>query len=113
MNDCLFCKIIDGEIPSTKVYEDELCYAFNDISPMAPTHILIIPKKHYKDISEINDENSSIVAHIFEVANKIAKEKNLDGGYRIVTNCGTDAGQTVFHLHFHLLGGEKLSVQLA
>lgn len=113
MNDCLFCKIIDGEIPSTKVYEDELCYAFNDISPMAPTHILIIPKKHYKDISEINDENSSIVAHIFEVANKIAKEKNLDGGYRIVTNCGADAGQTVFHLHFHLLGGEKLSVQLA
>lgn len=113
MNDCLFCKIIDGEIPSTKVYEDELCYAFNDISPMAPTHILIIPKKHYKDISEINDENSSIVAHIFEVANKIAKEKTLDGGYRIVTNCGADAGQTVFHLHFHLLGGEKLSVQLA
>ena len=113
MNDCLFCKIINGEIPSTKVYEDELCYAFNDISPMAPTHILIIPKKHYKDISEINDENSSIVAHIFEVANKIAKEKNLDGGYRIVTNCGADAGQTVFHLHFHLLGGEKLSVQLA
>lgn len=113
MNDCLFCKIIAGEIPSTKVYEDEICYAFNDISPMAPTHILIIPKEHFKDISEINETNSSIVAHIFEVANKLAKEKGLDGGYRIVTNCGADAGQSVFHLHFHLLGGDKLNIQLA
>lgn len=113
MNDCLFCKIIAGEIPSTKVYEDELCYAFNDISPMAPTHILIVPKTHFNDVSEINTDNSQIVAHIFEVANKLAKEKNLSGGYRIVTNCGDDAGQTVKHLHFHLLGGAKLGVELA
>ena len=113
MNDCLFCKIISGEIPSTKVYEDELCYAFNDIAPMAPTHILIIPKEHFKDISEINETNSSIVAHIYEVANKLAKEHGLNGGYRIVNNCGADAGQTVFHLHFHLLGGDKLNTQLA
>lgn len=113
MNDCLFCKIIAGEIPSTKVYEDEICYAFNDISPMAPTHILIIPKEHFKDISEINETNSTIVAHIFEVANKLAKERGLNGGYRIVTNCGADAGQSVFHLHFHLLGGDKLNIQLA
>ena len=112
MNDCLFCKIIAGEIPSTKVYEDELIYAFNDISPLSPTHILIIPKTHYKDISEIDESNSSLIAYIFEVANKLAKERNLDGGYRIVTNCGADAGQTVFHLHFHLMGGAKLDPKL-
>lgn len=112
MNDCLFCKIIAGEIPSTKVYEDELVYAFNDISPLSPTHILIIPKTHYKDISEIDESNSSLVAHIYEVANKLAKERSLDGGYRIVTNCGADAGQTVFHLHFHLMGGAKLDPKL-
>lgn len=112
MNDCLFCKIIAGEIPSAKVYEDEICYAFNDISPLAPTHILIIPKKHFKDISEVQGEDMGIVAHIFEVANSLAKERGLDGGYRIVTNCGADAGQTVFHLHFHLLGGAELDPKL-
>lgn len=111
--DCLFCKIIAGEIPSTKVYEDDMCYAFNDISPLAPTHILIIPKAHYKDVSEIVEENSNIISHIFMVANKLAKERNLEDGYRIVTNCGKDAGQTVFHLHFHLLGGAPLDPKLA
>lgn len=113
MNDCLFCKIIKGEIPSSVVYEDDKVFAFNDIQPQAPVHILIIPKKHIKNVNEIDEENSNIVAHIFEVAAKIAKEKGLDeGGYRIITNCGKNAGQTVFHLHFHLLGGEELTLNL-
>jgi histidine triad (HIT) family protein len=103
--DCLFCKIIAGEIPSSKVYEDDLCYAFNDIEPQAPTHILIIPKQHIKSMAEIDESNSAVVAHIFEVAAKIAKEKGLDDGFRVVSNCGDCAGQTVKHLHFHLMGG--------
>lgn len=112
MNDCIFCKIIKGEIPSSKIYEDELIYAFNDISPMAPTHILIIPKEHISGADEINESNSSLVARIFEIAPKIAKEKGLDNGFRIVTNCKEDAGQTVPHLHFHLLGGTKLDIKM-
>lgn len=103
--DCLFCKIINGEIPSNKVYEDELVYAFRDIEPQAPTHILIIPKQHIKSAAEIDESNSSVVAHIFEVAAKIAKQEGLDDGFRIVNNCGDSAGQTVKHLHFHLMGG--------
>ena len=107
--DCLFCKIIAGEIPSSKIYEDELVYAFKDISPAAPVHILIIPKVHISSCNEINDDNASVVARIFSVAGKIAKEMGIaDSGYRIVNNCGEDGGQTVSHLHFHLLGGRNL-----
>lgn len=105
--DCLFCKIINGEIPSNKVYEDETVYAFRDIEPQAPTHILIIPKEHIKSADEINEQNSAVVAHIFEVAAKLAKQEGLNDGYRIVNNCGDLAGQTVKHLHFHLMGGRE------
>ena len=106
---CLFCKIINGDIPSDKVYEDELVYAFRDISPAAPTHVLIVPKEHIASANEITEENASVVAHIFCVAGKLARELGIDGsGYRIVNNCGKDGGQTVGHLHFHLLGGRNL-----
>ena len=111
--DCLFCKIIAGDIPSTKVYEDELVYAFRDIAPQAPTHILVIPKAHIDSVNGITQENSAVVAHIFEVIPKIAAEEGLTGGYRVVSNCGADAGQTVFHLHFHILGGQKLALEMA
>lgn len=107
MSDCIFCKIAAGEIPSTKVYEDDLILAFNDIEPQAPVHILIIPKEHITSAADITPTNSSIVAHIFETAAKIAKEKGLDDGFRIVTNCGDSAGQSVKHLHFHLMGGRE------
>jgi len=113
MSDCLFCKIVAGEIPSIKVYEDERVLAFRDIAPQAKTHILVIPKEHIASVAEINSENSAIVSHIFEVIAKIAREEDLKGGYRVVSNCGDDAGQTVHHLHFHILGGEKLSVEMA
>ena len=106
--DCIFCKIISGEIPTTKVYEDDKVIAFNDIEPQAPVHILIIPKEHIKSAAEINENNSALVAHVFEVAAKIGKELGLDKGYRIVNNCGEDGGQTVKHLHFHLLGKRKM-----
>ena len=105
--DCLFCKIINGEIPSNKVYEDDTVFAFRDIAPQAPTHILIIPKEHIKSAAEIDESNSAVVAHIFEVAAKIAKQEGLDDGFRIVNNCGDIAGQTVKHLHFHLMGGRE------
>lgn len=105
--DCLFCKIINGEIPSSKVYEDDTVFAFRDIEPQAPTHILIIPKEHIKSAAELDESNSTVVAHIFEVAAKIAKQEGLDDGFRIVNNCGDLAGQTVKHLHFHLMGGRE------
>ncbi len=111
--DCLFCKIIAGDIPSTKVYEDETVYAFRDIAPQAPTHILVIPKKHIASVGEVTGENSGVVAHIFEVIPRIAEAEGLANGYRVVSNCGPDAGQTVFHLHFHILGGKELSLQMA
>ena len=111
--DCLFCKIVAGDIPSTKVYEDETVYAFRDIAPQAPTHILVIPKAHIPSVDGITAENSAVVAHIFEVIPAIAKAENLTGGYRVVSNCGADAGQTVHHLHFHILGGQELSLQMA
>ncbi|MBQ8883619.1 MAG: histidine triad nucleotide-binding protein [Oscillospiraceae bacterium] len=113
MNDCLFCKIINGEIPSKKVYEDELVYVFEDIAPAAPIHYLLIPKEHISGASEITAENSSVVAHIFEVIAKLAKDLNLKNGFRVVTNCGPDAGQTVFHLHYHLIAGRELDVKMA
>ena len=111
--DCLFCKIIAGDIPSTKVYEDELVYAFRDIAPQAPTHILVIPKAHIASVAELTADNSAVVAHIFEVIPQIAKAEGLENGYRVVSNCGPDAGQTVFHLHFHILGGKPLALEMA
>ena len=103
--DCIFCKIVSGEIPSNKAYEDDKVLAFYDLEPQAPVHILIIPKEHIASAAEINESNSSVVAHIFEVAAKLAKEKGLDNGFRIVSNAGESAGQSVKHLHFHLMGG--------
>ena len=106
MNDCLFCKIIAGEIPSKKVYEDELCYAFYDISPLAPIHFLVVPKLHLASAAEITPENAAVVGHIYAV---IAKhELGFAEGFRVVTNCGEAAGQTVRHLHFHVLAGTTL-----
>lgn len=113
MSDCLFCKIIAGDIPSTKVYEDEVVYAFRDINPQAPTHILVIPKVHLSSVNDVTGENSAVVAHIFEVIPQIAAAEGLTGGYRVVSNCGADAGQTVHHLHFHILGGKTLSLEMA
>ena len=113
MENCLFCKIVRGEIPSTKVYEDEKVLAFRDIAPMAPTHILVIPKAHIPSVDGITAENSSVVAHIFEVIPQIAKAEGLENGYRVVSNCGEHAGQTVHHLHFHILGGKKLALEMA
>lgn len=107
--DCIFCKIARGEIPSTKVYEDDTVLAFNDLNPQAPTHILIIPKEHIASMAEITPENSSVVAHIFEVAATIAKEKNFEKGFRVVSNCGESAGQTVMHLHYHLMAGREFT----
>ena len=107
--DCLFCKIIGGEIPSNKVYEDDPVFAFRDIDPQAPVHILIVPKEHIASAKDINESNSAVVAHIFEVAAKIAKAEGLDDGFRIVNNCGDSAGQTVKHLHFHLMGGREFT----
>ncbi len=113
MENCLFCKIVKGDIPSTKVYEDEQVLAFRDIAPMAPTHILVIPKAHIGSVNEVTAENAQIVAHIFTVIPKIAEAEKLEGGYRVVSNCGSDAGQTVHHLHFHILGGKKLNTEMA
>jgi len=107
--DCLFCKIISGDIPSSKVYEDEACYAFRDINPQAPVHILVVPKAHISSANEISTDNADTVAHIFSVIPKIAKDNGLDNGYRIITNVGEDGCQSVKHLHFHILGGAKLS----
>jgi len=108
MENCLFCKIVAGEIPSKKAYEDDKVLAFYDINPAAPVHILIVPKEHIKWAMDIDESNASIVGHIACVAAKIAKELGLSS-YRLQTNCGEDAGQTIFHLHFHLLGGKVLS----
>ena len=113
MSNCLFCKIVAGEIPSTKVYEDETVLAFRDIAPQAPTHILVIPKAHIGSVAEIAADNSGVVAHIFEVIAQIAKAEGLENGYRVVSNCGADGGQTVHHLHFHILGGRKLALEMA
>ena len=113
MANCIFCMIAEGTIPSTKVYEDDRILAFRDINPMAPTHILVIPKEHIPSVDGITAENSAVVAHIFEVIPQIAKAENLENGYRVVSNCGEHAGQTVHHLHFHILGGKQLSLEMA
>ena len=109
MNDCLFCKIVKGEIPSTKKYEDETVYVFEDIAPTAPVHYLVIPKAHISKLDEIDTSNSAVISHIYEVIAKIAKDKGLDDGFRVVSNCGESAGQSVFHIHFHLLAGRPLA----
>jgi histidine triad (HIT) family protein len=109
MPDCLFCKIIRGEIPSKKVYEDDRVFAFEDIDPKAPTHILIIPKKHFSGINTAAPEDAEIIGYSHLVAAKLAKERNIEQGYRTVYNVGPDSGQSVFHLHLHLIGGRKLS----
>ena len=111
-NDCLFCRIIHGEIPSTKVYEDEKVFAFRDINPQAPVHVLVLPKEHITCASEITADNSSAVAECFEAIAKIAAAEGLDKGFRVINNCGVDGGQSVMHLHFHLIGGRKLSEQI-
>lgn len=111
--DCIFCKIAAGEIPSTKVYEDDKVLAFKDINPLAPVHILVIPKNHIESAAEITADNSVVVAHIFEVIAKIAKEQGIDkDGFRVVSNCGENGCQSVKHLHFHILGGKKLDVAM-
>ena len=110
---CIFCKIVAGEIPSAKVYEDETVLAFRDINPMAPTHILVIPKAHIPSVAAITPENSAVVSHLFEVIAAVAQQEGLENGYRVVSNCGPDAGQTVPHLHFHILGGRELTLEMA
>lgn len=111
--DCIFCKIAAGEIPSTKVYEDDKVLAFKDINPLAPVHILVIPKTHIESAAEITADNSAVVAHIFEVIAKVAKEHGIDkDGFRVVSNCGENGCQSVKHLHFHILGGKKLDVAM-
>ena len=109
MKDCLFCKIVAGEIPSTKIYEDEFVYAFADIDPQAPFHAIIIPKEHISSADEINTENSGLTAKVFEAVAKISRQENLENGYRVVNNCGADGGQTVHHIHFHLLARRNLA----
>ena len=112
MDNCLFCKIIGGEIPSTKVYEDDYVFAFRDINPQAPVHILVVPKAHIACADKVDESNSLYVAKCFEAIAKIAKAEGLENGYRVINNCGADGGQTVMHLHFHLIGGVKLSEKI-
>ena len=113
MNDCLFCKISAGDIPSAKVYEDELVYAFRDIAPQAPTHVLVIPKQHVASADEISADTASLVAAVFAAIPRIAAAEGLDKGYRVVTNVGEHGCQSVKHLHFHILGGRQLSDQMS
>ena len=108
MSDCLFCKIRDGAIPAKQVYQDDRALAFRDINPQAPTHLLIIPRQHISSLNELDEADAALVGHLHVVAAKLAKEAGLDGGYRTLFNTGPDAGQTVFHLHLHLLGGRPL-----
>ena len=109
MADCIFCKIVSGEIPSTKVFENDDVIAFNDLDPKAPVHILVIPKCHISDMTQISAENSEVISKIYEAIAVIGKRSELDSGFRVVCNSGVDAGQSVPHLHFHLLGGRSLS----
>ncbi|HBM97877.1 MAG TPA: histidine triad nucleotide-binding protein [Ruminococcus sp.] len=112
MSDCIFCKIIDGSIPSNKVYEDEKILAFYDLEPQAPVHVLVVPKQHICCANAIDESNVDYVAHIFTKIPEITKKLNLENGYRIVNNCGDDGCQSVKHLHFHILGGKKLDSQM-
>ena len=113
MEDCIFCKIIKGEVPSTKVYEDDEILAFRDISPVTPVHVLVIPKKHITSLVDLKPEDEAVIGRIYTVINKIAKQEGiLEKGYRVIVNCGEDGGQVVKHIHFHLLGGKKLGVKI-
>ena len=112
MQDCLFCKMAAGDIPVSKVYEDDTVLAFHDIDPQAPVHFLVIPKQHIDSVAAITAENSAVVAKCFEVIAKLAAQEGLTGGYRVISNCGDDAGQTVHHLHFHVLGGAPMGEKL-
>ncbi|MBQ7445998.1 MAG: histidine triad nucleotide-binding protein [Clostridia bacterium] len=113
MNDCIFCRIIKGDIPSAKVYEDELCYAFKDINPQAPAHVLVVPKKHAASVLELGEEDKALLGHIQLVIGKLAKELGVsETGFRVMTNCGSDACQSVKHLHYHLLGGVQMSEKM-
>ncbi len=112
MDNCLFCKIIAGEIPSSKVYEDEKVLAFRDINPQAPVHILVVPKEHVVSAADISEKNSALVASCFEAISRIAKQEGLESGFRVINNCGEDGGQTVPHLHFHILAGTKLGEKM-
>lgn len=113
MSDCVFCKIVDGSIPSTKVYEDDRILAFRDLNPQAPVHVLFIPKEHICCVNALNKENSAVVAHIFATIPKVAQELGLENGYRVTTNCGEHGCQSVMHLHFHVMGGRQLDVKMA
>lgn len=109
MEDCIFCKIVNGNIPSKKIYEDDKVYAFYDINPEAPTHFLVIPKEHIQSVNSLNENNVEIISHIFKVINELVVKLGIaESGYRIVNNCGKDGGQTVSHIHFHILGGRSL-----
>lgn len=109
MEDCIFCKIIKKEIPSTIVYEDDSVIAFNDVNPATPIHILVVPKKHIATLLDVTEEDKELIAHIYEVINQIARERGFaENGFRVITNCGRDSGQEVMHIHFHVLGGKKL-----
>ncbi len=112
MENCLFCKIAAGDIPSSKVYEDDRVLAFRDIAPQAPVHILVIPKQHIPSVGAVTTENSDLAAACLEAAAKIAEQEKLDGGFRLISNCGPDAGQTVPHLHFHILAGKDMGETL-
>lgn len=113
MDDCIFCKIVKDEIPSEKVYEDEKVLAFKDINPVTPIHVLVIPKKHFKDVLDVKEEDKEIIADLFQSINKIAKILGIEeNGFRVINNCGKDAGQEVMHLHFHLLAGKKLGAKI-
>ena len=112
MNDCIFCKIAAGVIPSTKVYEDDTVLAFRDINPQAPVHILVIPKEHIASAAEVTEENANAVAACFMAISKIAKQEQLDNGFRVISNVGEDAGQTVKHLHFHILAGVNMGEKI-
>lgn len=111
--DCIFCMIIDGKIPSSKVYEDDKILAFNDINPQAPVHVIVIPKKHVASLDEINEGNCDLVADIFAKIPEIAKRAGITNGYRVISNCGADACQSVKHLHFHVVGGAQLAEKMA
>lgn len=113
MNDCIFCKIVNEEIPSNKVYEDENVLAFKDLNPQMPVHILVIPKKHIESIIDLKEEDETLVGKIFTAINKITNNIGIDkNGFRVISNCGEDAGQTVKHLHFHILAGEKMNERI-
>ncbi|MEG1789373.1 MAG: histidine triad nucleotide-binding protein [Oscillospiraceae bacterium] len=112
MSDCIFCKIAAGEIPSARLWDEGGVYAFRDINPQAPVHFLVIPKEHIGGVSDINAENSAVVAECFEVIARLAESEGLEKGYRVISNCGDDAGQTVHHLHFHVLGGVKMTEKM-